>query len=350
MTRHDSARPPVDVRRARRAFLVVAIGVPLALTAVAVGAILAMLPAFPSPVAVHWGLEGPDGFGPASTYLWVTLVIGLALPLFLALTTLAAVGTQWGGAARVLGAFASGLSAFAAAIGIGSLLVQRGIRDPAEAPGAGGVLAAAVIASLAVGILSWVVQPRVDAEPGRTLPPRRAVPVSPGERTVWIATTAMPAAALVVVLTAFTGVSALAVSLLVMGARTGWYAALCAAFVGVAAATMTVFRVRVTPEGFAARSSIGWPRITIPLADITAVRAVEVSPFGEFGGWGWRVAVDGRSGIVLRRGAAIEITRRSRRPFVVTIDGAEDAAALLQTYIDYRADRPRDPRQEGTAS
>ncbi|MFP3821360.1 hypothetical protein SB658_21920, partial [Bacillus sp. SIMBA_008] len=61
----------------------------------------------------------------------------------------------------------------------------------------------------------------------------------------------------------------------------------------------TAFRVRVTPEGFAARALIGWPRIEIPLDEVESARAVDVSPFGEFGGWGWRIALDGRTGIVI---------------------------------------------------
>ncbi|MBD3752872.1 MAG: hypothetical protein IE935_10685 [Micrococcales bacterium] len=42
-----------------------------------------------------------------------------------------------------------------------------------------------------------------------------------------------------------------------------------------------------------------------------------------------RFAIDGRRGVVLRRGEALEVTRRSGRVFVVTVDDASTASALL---------------------
>jgi hypothetical protein len=47
--------------------------------------------------------------------------------------------------------------------------------------------------------------------------------------------------------------------------------------------------------------------------------------------------VDGRRGIVLRAGEALQITRTDRRVFVVTVDGASDAAAVLETLRTHTA-------------
>ena len=127
---------------------------------------------------------------------------------------------------------------------------------------------------------------------------------------------------------------ALAAYMLGTGVAGGWVVAVGVIVVAFALAATTAFRVRVTPDGLAARALLGWPRIMIPLAEIESVRAVDISPFGEFGGWGWRIAVDGRTGIVMRRGPAIEVARHDRRPFLITIDGAAEAAALLQAYVD----------------
>ena len=132
-------------------------------------------------------------------------------------------------------------------------------------------------------------------------------------------------------------VVALAVAMLVTGTPLAWVSGLVALVVGFALAATASFRVRVTPDGIDARAVIGWPRKTIPVAEIASARAVRISPFGEFGGWGWRLAPDGRSGIVMRQGPAIEVHRRDHGPFVITIDGAEEAAALLQAYVDRSA-------------
>lgn len=335
MTIHDLTRtPPALLRRARLTFFVVAVILPIVITAVAVVILLAWLPTLPPQVATHWGVSGADRFGPPSVYLWILVGVGLGLPALMAIVTLASVGAHWGGAARLMGALSAGMSAFAAVMSLGSLAIQRELADPAESPGIGGTMALAFAALLLVGGIAWAVQPRVRPEQGRTLEPRYSVHVAKGERVVWVATTTMPSGALAFLLFVLLGLVALAAYMLGTGVEGGWIVALVVVVVGFALAATASFRVTVTPEGFSARALLGWPRIRVPLDEVEAARAVDISPFGEFGGWGWRIAVDGRTGIVMRRGSAIEVSRRGRRPFIVTIDGAEEAAALLQAYVD----------------
>ncbi|WP_223626204.1 DUF1648 domain-containing protein [Microbacterium sp. EST19A] len=337
MTTHDLTRtPPSQLRRARLIFFLVAVVVPIASTVIGVIVLLAWLPSLPAQVATHWGVDGADAFGPASAYLWILLAVGLGLPAIMAIITLAAVGAHWGGAARLMGALAAGLSVFATALTLGSLAIQRELPDTADVPGIGGVIALSFGALLVVGGIAWAVQPRVRPESGRVLLPKHVVHIAEGERVVWVATTSMPRAALSALLVLLLGLVALAAYMLAAGVQGGWIVAVVVVIVAVAMAATTTFRVRVTPEGFGARALLGWPRVTIPLDEIESTRAVDISPFGEFGGWGWRIAVDGRTGIIMRRGSAIEITRRDRHPFIVTIDGAEDAAALLQAFVDNR--------------
>ena len=334
-TTHDLTRtPPPLLRRARLAFFLVAVVLPVVITAIAVVVLLTWLPTLPPEVATHWGLNGADGFGAPATYLWILLGVGLGLPVLMAIVTLAAVGAHWGGAARLMGALAAGMSALAAVTSLGSLAIQRDLADPADAPGVGGVVAVAFGALAVVGAIAWAVQPRVRAEQGRTLEPRYAVHIAKGERVVWVATVTMPRGALFSLLAVLFGLVVLAAFMLGTGVEGGWVVAVVALVVGFALAATTSFRIKVTPEGFSARSLLGWPRVRIPLDEVESARAVDISPFGEFGGWGWRIAVDARTGIVMRRGAAIEVSRRGRRPFIATIDGAEEAAALLQSYVD----------------
>src|SRR5690606_19746178 len=91
------------------------------------------------------------------------------------------------------------------------------------------------------------------------------------------------------------------------------------------------FRVRVNGEGLQARSLMGWPNSRIPLSTIEKVEVVDIDPFAEFGGWGWRLGLDGRRGVVMRKGEALQITHRGR-VFVVTVDGAPEAAAVLEGH------------------
>jgi hypothetical protein len=335
MTTHDLTRtPPALLRRARVWFFLVALLVPVLITAAAVIVLLTWLPTLPEQVATHWGMDGADAFGPVSVYVWMLLVIGLGIPLLMAVTTLLAVGAHWGGAARLMGALAAGMAAFAAVTTLGSLWIQRDLVDTTQVPDIGGVVAVSFAALLVVGAAAWAVQPRVLPEEGRTLQARHAIDIAQGERVVWVATTSMPRGALLFLIAVLLGLVALAGYMLGTGVAGGGIVAIVVVIVALALAATASFRVTITPEGFAARGRIGWPRIRIPLDRIVSARAVDVSPFGEFGGWGWRIAVDGRSGIVMRRGSAIEVSRRDRRPFLVTIDGAEEGAALLQAYVD----------------
>jgi hypothetical protein len=346
MTTHDLTRtPPALLRRARLTFVVLAIAVPLVLAVVGTGVILSWLPELPDTVVTHWGVGGADRTGPASTYLWLLIGAGLGLPWLMAVTTLAAAGTHWGGAARLMGALAAGLAALSLVVNLGALGIQRGAGDPADVPSIGGVVALAFGALLVVGVTGWLAQPRVEPEAGRSLEPRHAVRVADGERVVWLGTTSMPRAALAAVVLLLLALVGLAAYMLLTGVAGGWIVAIVVIVVAAALATATSFRVRITPEGFSVRSLAGVPRLFIPLSEIASVRAVDVSPFGEFGGWGWRRAVDGRTGIIMRRGAAVEVSRRERKPFIVTIDGAEEAAALLQAYVE-RSRSGRDDRRQ----
>jgi hypothetical protein len=54
----------------------------------------------------------------------------------------------------------------------------------------------------------------------------------------------------------------------------------------------------------------------------------------EYGGWGWQLGRRQRFGAIFRGGEALEVTRGDGRRFVVTVDAAAEAAALLTTLTD----------------
>lgn len=71
----------------------------------------------------------------------------------------------------------------------------------------------------------------------------------------------------------------------------------------------------------------------IPLDRIEEAGSRHVACFAEFGGWGYRIRAN-RSGFVLRSGEGIVVRLANGREFVVTVDDAATAAALLNTYTD----------------
>ncbi|GHG65522.1 hypothetical protein GCM10010513_34080 [Streptomyces glebosus] len=71
----------------------------------------------------------------------------------------------------------------------------------------------------------------------------------------------------------------------------------------------------------------------IPLDRIEEAGSRHIACFAEFGGWGYRIRA-GRSGFVLRSGEGIVVRLANGREFVVTVDDAATAAALLNTYTD----------------
>ena len=73
----------------------------------------------------------------------------------------------------------------------------------------------------------------------------------------------------------------------------------------------------------------GIPRKRIPLNEIEAAQAIDVRPM-RWGGWGYRWLPWKRAtAVVLRRGPGVKLDRVGGRIFVVTVDGAPRAAAVL---------------------
>jgi hypothetical protein len=97
----------------------------------------------------------------------------------------------------------------------------------------------------------------------------------------------------------------------------------------VALALMQV-EARVDDEGLRVRLGV-IPVRRIPLEKISSARGIDLEPT-EWGGWGWR-AVGNGSAIVLRRGAALEVSFRNGRRFAVTVDDAGTGAALINGLL-----------------
>ncbi len=342
--------------RAIRRFVVVALVFPLILTALAVTVQLVLLPQMPDMIAIHWNAAGePDGFAPAWTQPIFTVLFGLGVPALIALTSLPGLRRgDRGDSYRFMGATSAAVSTLVVSLATVTYVLQAGLDSPASIPAIGLPLIGSLCAALIVGVVGWFAQPH---EEWPTAPAVRGVPLplAAGERAVWLRTTSASRGAVVAIVGACVLVSALAVGAWVVGASVGTALVVSglAVLLIVLAATTLVFHVRVDESGLTVSSALGLPRFRVPLDDVAAATSVDVTPMGEFGGWGLRLA-PGRFGVVLRTGEAIDVTRRSRaRRFVVTVDDAATGAALLVALRDRahpeRAERPEHPEQEESA-
>jgi Protein of unknown function (DUF1648) len=327
-----------DVSRARRAYLLVATVIPMALTVVAVALMLVWLPSLPDPVATHWGISGgPDGFGPAWLIPLMTGVVGLAIAVLFGL--IGARGGGWGPVMRFLGAMALATSSLLLTMITLTVAMQRGLADAQDAPG---ILVPVLFGAGACalgGIVGWFTQPAVSVLT-KPASPVTGLALQPSERAVWVRTTTMAPGGTVTTAVATAVLVVLAIAFAVTGDELWLLMAGLAVLFAVLIAATLVFRVRVSDQGLRVASSLGIPFWQIPLDEISAVEVVQVQPMADFGGWGFRFGLDGRFGVVLRAGAALQVARTHGRVFTVTVSDAETGAALLQG-LRARAEKPR---------
>ncbi|MGM7697569.1 DUF1648 domain-containing protein [Microbacterium sp. A84] len=328
-----------DVRRARAAFLWVGVIVPLALIVLATVVIAAWLPEIPEPAATHWGTDGVDGYGPGWTYLVMPIGIGGGIVVLFGAMALfshrlppkESDRAQAWSPPRFLGGVSLGTAGMISLLSVVSVGVQRGLSDAADAPGIGLWIVLGFIVLVGFTVLGWFLQPkspRVFAPNGAAA---ERIPLAAGEKLVWVGTANMSRIGVVVLLAAVAFLAIRAAMLIAESDAGWWIYGVATVVIALLVSSTLTFRVRVNARGLSARSLLGWPRTQIPLSDIERVETVEIDPFREFGGWGWRLSMDGRRGIVLRTGEALQVTQSNGRVFVVTLDGASEAAAVLET-------------------
>lgn len=330
-----------DVRRSRTAFIWVGLIAPLGLLLVAAAIIGSWLPVLPDPMAIHWGSDGVNGYSPKWAYIPMVLGIGAAVVVLTAViawgghrlpqSSLAPAVGPWSATTRFMGALNLGLAALIGFIAVAGAWFQRGLSDAADTAdiGVSTLIGFALLAVL--GVLGWFLQPASPASPEDSTTPAGSIPLAPGARAAWFGTATMARSGMIVLVSSLALLALMTVFLAAAGENTWWVLAVVTLAMVLLVGTMVVFRVRVNGHGLRVRSLLGWPNSRIPLERIEKVETVQLDPLREFGGWGWRLAVDGRRGVVLRAGEALQITRTDGRIFVVTVDGASVAAATLET-------------------
>jgi len=282
----------------------------------------------PEPAAVHWGSAGPDragGFGEL-----VTIALVLVAVISFAMWALATFLGQAAMTRRLAHAVAAWFAVFMAGVTTTTVAVQLDMADWTEAgnPTTGMVISLAIATTLAA--VAAIATPG-DA-PSPTLVPVPAdaarLDLAASESAVWVRSVRQSSPWLLV------GSVLVSAVVLALATRNVLLTASFTVLLTVPLLTLTSWVVRVDRSGLTAASRLGWPRQTVPLDEVESATARQVKPLSEFGGWGLRTALDGTTGVVLRKGEGVEVQRTGGRRFVVTVDDAESAAALLNTLAD----------------
>ncbi|TBN57057.1 DUF1648 domain-containing protein [Glaciihabitans arcticus] len=307
--------------------------VPLVIAVVGVIALLSWTD-LPDPIAVHWGPTGSaDGYG---SLLGLATLFLLSVVAFAAIVTVAIARLRASTRPSAQPRFLVGMSVWFAtlltAVLVGSVGIQRGLEDAAAAPSVLPVLGLALVAATLLGLIAGLVAPKpVTLEPSSVEEPRFAL--APEERAVFTRTIAPSRIAIVSFAAATILVIATAVLVAVVGRPAMFVIIAVVSLVLVLSFASLNWRLRIGRDGVRLRAAGGYPRFTVPIDEIAAASVVDVQAMAEFGGWGIRFGAGGRTGVILRSGEALEITRHTGRSLVVTVDDAATAAGLVNGLV-----------------
>jgi hypothetical protein len=328
-------RPAEDVarqlKRNRRLIIVIGVVIPLLIAIVGALVMALWIPELPNPVASHWGTSGPNGYSAVGSVIAMPLLITLvfaALSAFVSWRGGPNGGMLW--VQKVLVSASVFLAVSITALAAGSLAMQRGLDNAESAGDPAGIMLAAFPVALLMGLFAWLMLPaaeKVHSTPVVAEP----LDASSTERVYFSTSTRIGTG---VVLVAVVALAALGLALTIQAVSNPTELLLPASIgllvIALAVSTLS-WRITVDHRGLRVRSAMGWPRATIAADQIESVSVVSVDPIGEFGGYGWRWAPDGRSGIVLSKGDAIQVTRTNGKKFIVTMHDAQRGAEALAT-------------------
>ena len=296
---------------------------PLLAAAVSIVAMLALAPA---QVALHWGIDGVDRVGGIGEL--VALVAAL-VPSFTVLMAVAAVVALRSGTTRGYLRLLIVLSvAFGLAIAGGVLnlaLAQRGVENVETLPVSTALLPLliAAVAGIAIGGALSLLAPVLPVR-ATSLAPAAPLRLAPGESAYWSARVQSPAPVIALVLAAIVIVDVICVL-----AGLPLYLPVVYTLVLTALGSLLGWHVVVDSAGLRATGLLGFPVVRVRADEIAGVSVDTVRAFGDFAGWGVRVDKQGRWGLIVRSGPAIQVERVGTSPLVITVGDANNGAALL---------------------
>lgn len=291
----------------------------------------------PDEVARHWGATGQvTATWTLPTQLWVvgamTLLIAGAFAAGAAASRLPTF------ARRMLAGCAAWLGVLLAGMQIGAVLAHVDLADPMQAPGPGPWLVAGTLAGVVVGAL---VARLVRAEPRElrlaTTPPPDGAPRLGAPADVPASWTSPP-----MVSRALAWVASIVAVAFLLGALAvawSWLSLWLVVMAIVVCGPMLVFsrcRATIDAQALVVRAA-GVRLLHVPIDEVAAAQVLDnLNPLWEFGGWGLRTDLRGRTGVITRKGEALEVRRGDGSEIVITVDEPRAAASLLNTLADQR--------------
>lgn len=314
-----------------RFFVLVLVPGLLAAAASVVGMLLT--PELPSELATHWGVDGSvDGLGGLDSYLGI--VAGL-VPGFLVAVAAFSISSLRHGTSRLFVrsviAIATWFSVFVSVSMLLAVRAQSGVADASTLPTSTVLapLGIAFVSAVTVAALVTLLAPAVPQTPGLS-GAQSSADLGAGEKVYWSNVARSPRGVIAIPIAAMVFVVVL---FIVVGLP--WWTILLVGLVLASLFTMLSWRVVVDQRGLTVTGLFGFPRFHIATENIVAAAAIDVSAFGQYGGWGVRIGRAGW-GVIARAGSAIEVQRTTGSNFVVTVDDAETAAGFL-TALSARA-------------
>ena len=305
-------------------YVATVVALPGAVVVIGLALVVASWSQLPEVVASHWGPNGVDGTQTRLAFALTASAFVVGLSLLLALVA----WVMPGDGRRIMATTVGVMSGFLGTVLYGALLGQRGVTDASAATLSPWVFLVGALVGAALGAVAWMlnpVLPRPDSV-ALTVPtdaPR--IPLAEGERLVWFGWTS--AGAWVVWLAL--GLAVLGCLVAVVAAP---WAAIGPAFGIVLLLLVAHARVVVDADGLRVTSAgvVRWLRV--PLSSVAYAERSELHAFREFGGYGLRFRTDQRA-FVTRTGEALRVVQRDGTRTYVSVDGAEEAAAVLNALV-----------------
>ncbi|MFF4223564.1 hypothetical protein ACFYZH_11995 [Streptomyces abikoensis] len=323
----QSPAAPLNARR-----VLVAVVPPVLVVGAVLVTFLSLRDRLPGRMAVHIGSGGhADGFSGQGSFLATALgvLIGDGV-LFGALT-------YWirttPGVQRVIAVIGGTVAVLTGWLIVAVLLANSDVADASSVTLPGAQAALAFAAAAVYAAIGWLICGKAKESEAVSAPSTGAerLPLGDSETAGWTRVAGSRVLPVTGVLVAAAGI--------VIGFTTGWLPALPLLITGAPMALLTGARVTADRRGITVTPSLTpWPRLNVPLERIAEAGHRTVNPVRDFGGWGYR-ARPGASGIVLRSGDAISARLTTGSEFVVTVDDAATAAALLNTLAERERER-----------
>ncbi len=321
----SSSSPKTPVQRpgsGQGRYLLVALGIPVVVIAVGLAIVAGLWSSIPPVVASHWGRGGVDATQSRVVFVVTATVVILALGALLALA-------GWfmpADGRRLLATVSGATSAFLAVVLFGVLVGQRGQNDPSTASAAPQMFLVGALAAAVVGWAAWALtsqQPATVTDRTPVPPDAPTVPAVDGERLAWFGHAAGApwlgwVCVLLVAVACFSAVVA-----------SPW-AALGPVLGIVLIVLLMRARVTVDSQGLRVVSGGFLTWLSVPIDQVAYAEVAHLSAFKEFGGLGMRYRRDARA-FVTRTGEALRVVQQDGTRTYVSLDGADEAAAVLNT-------------------